>query len=94
MIYQVKLTTFAYNAARKLNPEIKKSARTALNELADNPFLGKELQSELSGFRSHRFMRYRIIYKVADQEKIITIYMVSHRRDVYELFSEYVKAKK
>lgn len=63
MTYQVKLTIFANDAARRLNPEIKKAAKAALKELAENPFFGKELQAEMSSFRSYRFMRYRIILK-------------------------------
>lgn len=84
MIYQVKLTPFANNIGKKFNPEIKNAARTALKELAENPYLGKELQEELSGFRSYRFMRYRIIYKIDTQEKYIIVWAIGHRRDIYE----------
>ena len=90
MTYQVKITAFANNAAKKLNPEIKKAAKAALKELAENPHLGKELQTELSGFRSHRFMRYRIVFKADHQRKIVIVWAIDHRRDIYETVSEHV----
>lgn len=88
MGYQVKVTVFANNAAKQLNPEIKKAAKAALRELAKNPFLGKELQAELSRFRSFRFMRYRIVYTVDTESKFLVVYANGHRRDIYETMSD------
>lgn len=90
MTYQVKITVFANNAAKKLSPEIKKAAKTALKELAENPYLGKELQAELSGFWSFRFLRYRIVYKVDTHKKIIIVWAIGRRRDIYETMSEHI----
>ncbi len=92
MIYQVKLTVSANDVAKKLNPEIKKLAKKALKELAKDPFLGKELQTELSGFWSYRFLRYRIIYKADIQKKIIIIWAIGRRRDIYETLSEHLQS--
>ena len=84
MLYQVKITSHANKVGKQFSPEIKNAARAALKELAQNPNLGKELQEELSGFRSYRFMRYRIIYKIDTQEKHIIVWAIGHRRDIYE----------
>jgi len=84
MTYQVKITPFANNAGKKFSPEIKKAAKVALKKLAKNPCLGKELQAELSGFWSYRFLRYRIIFKADTQEKTIIVWAIGHRRDIYE----------
>jgi mRNA interferase RelE/StbE len=92
MTFQVKITAFANNAAKQLNPEIKKAAKAALKELAENPYLGKELQTELSGFWSYRFLRYRIVYKTDTQKKIIIVWAIGHRRDIYETMSEHVQS--
>jgi mRNA interferase RelE/StbE len=92
MSFQGKLTVSASNVAKKLNPEIKKVAKKALKELAKDPFLGKELQTELSGFWSYRFLRYRIIYKADIQKKIIIVWAIGHRRDVYETLSEHIQS--
>ena len=90
MVYQVKITSFANETAKKLNPEIKKALKAALKELSKNPYLGKELQEELSGFWSYRVLRYRIIFKADTQKKIIIVWGIGHRRDVYETLSEYL----
>lgn len=90
MTYHVKITTFANNAAKKLSPEIKKAAKAALKDLAENPYLGKELQTELSGFWSYRFLRYRIVFKVDAQKKNLIVWAIGHRRDIYETMSEHI----
>jgi len=82
--YQVKITTFANDIGKTFAPESKKSAKAALKELAQNPSLGKELQAELSGFRSYRFLRYRIVYKIDTEKKHVIVWAIGHRRDIYE----------
>jgi mRNA-degrading endonuclease RelE of RelBE toxin-antitoxin system len=94
MSYEVKLTVHASEVAKRLPPEIKKAAKGALRKLEENPDLGKELQAELAGFRSYRFMRYRIVYKVAPEKKIVVVWAVGHRRDIYENFSEKLIGKR
>ncbi len=90
MPFQVKVTSHANEAGKKLNPEIRKAAKAALKELTLNPYLGKELQAELSGFWLLRFLRYRIIYRVDVPQKIIVVWAIGHRRDIYEAFNEYM----
>ena len=90
-MYKVRFLKTAALAVKRLHPDIKKAAKLAVQELAENPYIGKELQHELSGYHSHRFLRYRIVYKPDTQEKIIEIFLVNHRKDVYEIFSEYLK---
>jgi mRNA interferase RelE/StbE len=88
MRYRVKLTATVNKIGKQFAPEIKSAAREALNKLADDPFLGKELQGELIGFRSYRFMRYRIIYRIDPEARIVVIWAIGHRRDIYENFTE------
>jgi mRNA interferase RelE/StbE len=94
MSYQVKLTVHPSNVAKRLPSEIRKAAKEALRQLAGNPELGKELQAELAGFRSYRFARYRIVYRVAPEKKVIVVWAVGHRRDIYENFSEQLVGKR
>jgi len=89
VVCQVKITPFANKAAKKLSPEIKKAAKAALKELAKKPYLGKELQAELSGFWSYKFMRYRIVYRIDTQKKIIIVWGIGHRRDIYEALGDH-----
>jgi mRNA interferase RelE/StbE len=94
MSFQVKLTVHASEVARELTPEIKKAAKKALRQLEENPDLGKELQAELTGFRSYRFMRNRIVYRVLPAKKIVVVWAVGHRRDIYENFSDQLVGKR
>lgn len=90
MPYTVKFSRTVADRVSTLHPDIKKQLRSAIKEMSKEPYAGKELQEELSGFLSFRFLRYRIIYQVNDFDKTIIVYMFGHRRDVYQLFSELV----
>ena len=90
MSYQVKITPFANRIAKKFSPEIERAAKAALKELAQNPFLGKELQAELSGFWSYKFLRYRIVFKTDATEKVIVVWAIGHRRDIYETLGNHI----
>jgi mRNA-degrading endonuclease RelE of RelBE toxin-antitoxin system len=93
-MYKIRFSKTTALTIKHLHPDLKKAAKAAVQELAENPYIGKEFQHELSGYYSHRFRRYRIVYKHDNREKIIDIYIVIHRKDVYELFSEYIKTNR
>jgi mRNA-degrading endonuclease RelE of RelBE toxin-antitoxin system len=90
MPFQVKITVSASNAGKKLPPEIRKAAKSALGILAADPYIGKQLQADLSGFWTFRFQRYRIVYQIDAQMKMLVVWAIGHRRDIYEIFSEYL----
>ena len=70
----------------KLHPENKRKIKQALNELRQNPQVGKDLQEELFGFKSLRLKKYRIIYMINEEDNYIEIYHIGPRSDVYEQF--------
>jgi mRNA interferase RelE/StbE len=83
--------TFTPEAAKllsRLHPESKKFIKEGLTELRQNPHLGDDLQQELSGFKSYKIKRYRILYDINEEEGVIQVYYVGHRRDVYEQFRD------
>jgi mRNA interferase RelE/StbE len=83
--------TFTPEAAKllsRLHPESKKLIKEGLTELRQNPHLGDDLQHELSGFKSYKIKRYRILYDINEEEGVIQVYYVGHRRDVYEQFRD------
>jgi mRNA interferase RelE/StbE len=52
--------------------------------IASNPRrLGKPLRFELEGYLSARRWPYRIIYRVDDATRSITVVAVAHRSDIY-----------
>lgn len=67
---------------RGLHPDLKRKIRSALDDLLDDPTIGKALRDELAGLRSCRIARFRIIYRVAGT--VIEIVAVGPRRTIYE----------
>jgi mRNA-degrading endonuclease RelE of RelBE toxin-antitoxin system len=52
--------------------------------LAEEPRrMGKPLRFELAGRWSARRGAYRVIYRIDDQARVVTIEIVAHRSDVY-----------
>lgn len=76
-------------AARRGMNRLPASAATALFEhltgpVAENPYrLGKQLDAPLEELRSTRRGEYRALYAVDDQEQVVTVVAVAHRRDAY-----------
>ena len=85
---RLKFTLEAARLLAKLHPETKKLIKASLEELPQNPYLGDDLQQELSGFKSYKIKRYRVLYDINEEEEVIQVYYVGHRRDVYEQFKD------
>lgn len=88
MNYRLLYSETVRNQIRNLHPELKAVIRTRLKELAGYPYNGKKLEKELAGYYSLRANRYRIIYKIREQEHTIEIHYVGHRKDIYEVLRE------
>jgi len=76
-----------------LSPSLKKKIRSALEEIRENPFLGKPLKDELKGLWSYRVSRYRIIYRVQHHLIEIQIIDVALRSVIYEHIVAAIKLK-
>ena len=88
---QIVYSPTAKEYLRHLYPDLKKSLREAIEELLADPRKGKPLREEFDGFRSHRFKRYRIIYRYREDKHRVEIAFAGGRSDVYRLFSDYLK---
>lgn len=69
---------------RELPAAVAERARRGLERLAENPRLGKPLQGELRPFWSYRVGDYRVVYEIRDDELVVLVVMLGHRRGVYE----------
>ena len=83
---RIRLTKEAGKLISKCHPETKRIIKAALKDLQTEPHVGHDLEEELSGFKSMRVKRYRIVYKINEEEKSLDVYYIGHRRDVYEQF--------
>ena len=84
--WKMRFTPEASRLLSKLHPENKRRIKKALGELQQDPYPGKDLQEELSGFKSLRIKKYRVVYNINEKEKIIQILYIGLRGDVYEQF--------
>ena len=88
MAYQITYSRTSRNEIKTLHPVIKPVIKSRIRELRDNPYLGKALERELSGYFSYRTKRFRIIYKIDEPNQNLEIHHIGHRRDIYEILSK------
>jgi mRNA interferase RelE/StbE len=84
--YRILFTPEAAQCISRLHPDHRKVIRSALDQLRREPYAGDDLQEELSEFKSLKPKRYRIIYSVDDNNRLVRVYYVGHRKEVYEQF--------
>lgn len=82
--YTVKYTNEAKKNIEKLDQSIKKIIKKAVESLSLNPYRGKPLAYELSGLYSFRTSDYRIIYRIKEEEILIVVITVGHRKEIYK----------
>jgi mRNA-degrading endonuclease RelE of RelBE toxin-antitoxin system len=79
----------ARTAARQLAENLPESAAAACVEfifgpLAEAPFrVGAELRAPFDGQRRARRGEYRVRYRIDDEQKVVYVLDVDHRRDAY-----------
>ena len=69
---------------RHLPPDVKRSVKQALRSLSADPFSGTPLMRELSGLWRFKVRRFRIVYELDRKTRVIRIFAIGHRREVYE----------
>jgi mRNA interferase RelE/StbE len=62
---------------------VKRRLDAVIRGLEIDPRSDKPLRGELSGKWSTRIGDYRVIYIINDQEKIVTLLSVKHRKAAY-----------
>ena len=84
MTWTLRYAASAVRSLRRLDPQVQRRIRAALEELAEDPERGKPLQMTLRGLRSWRTGDFRIVYRVREDAIEILVLAIGHRRDVYE----------
>lgn len=76
-------------AARSIAETLPEAVSAAVidfitGSLIDNPRrVGRELRNELAGIHSARRGSYRILYRIDDSERTVTVLRVEYRGDAY-----------
>ncbi len=82
-MYQVELRRSAYKDLENLPAEYLRLISKHIDSLEQNPRSvdSKKLKGD-AGY-SLRVGAYRVLYDIDDSAKVVTIYRVKHRREVY-----------
>ena len=79
---------------RRLHPDLKRSVKQAIRSLSRDPLSGEPLLRELEGLRKYAVRRFRIVYAVDRERRIVRIYAVGHRREIYDDLAEKIRRSK
>ncbi len=84
MEYRVEVKDHAIKELAKLQPDIGRKILDSIESLASNPRPRQsiKLRESASSYRL-RVGDYRVIYQIDDSEKLVMIFKVGHRREVY-----------
>ena len=82
--YRPDIPSHVAEIIRHLPPDVKRSVKQALRSLSTDPFSGAPLMRELSGLWKFKVRRFRIIYELDRKTRIIRIFAIGHRREIYE----------
>lgn len=85
MAYVVIIENKAQKEFMHLNPPFENAMKKMIDSLEKNPRPHgvKKLAGAKDGYRV-RVGDYRILYVIDDKKKIVTVYRIRHRKDVYE----------
>lgn len=82
-MFKVKLTARAKRELENISKRHKVAIASMVEELTDNPFVGKPLTRDLTGRFSLRVGVYRIIYTINKTDEIVNVITAGHRSVVY-----------
>ncbi len=76
MPYEVLLTKEAFKDFRKLSPKLKKKLKDIITgQIIENPYSGKKLIGDLTGFLSIRLSyKDRIVYSIDEKAEVVYIH--------------------
>ena len=82
-MFKIKLTAKARRELKILSVLDKLRVGEIIEDIKDDPLIGKPLSRELTRRYAYRVGVYRIIYKVNQEDKIVDIISAGHRSTAY-----------
>ena len=83
-VWRVDVPPHAAEVIRHLPPEVKQGVKAAVRAITEDPGIGDPLRRELDGLWKYRVRRYRLVYEVDRGARVVRIFAVGHRRDIYD----------
>jgi mRNA interferase RelE/StbE len=80
--YRIRVPDSVGALLRGMHPHLKRKIKSSFKIIVSNPNEGKALKEELTGLRSFRVGRLRIVYRV--RKGVIEVVAVGPRKRVYE----------
>ena len=84
MTYSISIKQSALKALQKIDSPQRARLIEAIDKLKINPNAGSVLNGEFSGLRRIRIGDYRIVYEVQNEQLVILVIRIAHRREVYK----------
>ena len=81
--YSIRIRGSARREIAQLPREAKERVIAAIDALGEQPLAGSPLKGGLRGLRRQRVGDYRILYELLDDELVILVVRVAHRRESY-----------
>jgi mRNA interferase RelE/StbE len=84
-MYAVEIENRCLRELKKLDRAVVRRAFKLIEGvIVKDPYSGKKLKGRYSGLFSYRFSDYRIIYEIREQQLLIIILRIRHRKNVYD----------
>ena len=83
MTYSISIKQSAAKALAKLRRNDRVRIVAAIDQLKTNPAAGGVLKGEFAGLRRIRIGSYRVVYEIQDEQLIVLVIRIGHRREVY-----------
>lgn len=83
-MYDIILTNSAEKFLKRVERQDQIRIRDKLKELKENPHRGIPLTGNLSGLWKLRVGNYRVTYQIKNQELIVLIIRIGHRKNIYD----------
>lgn len=81
--YLLQIKQSALKEIQQLPKPDRQRIIAAIDQLAENPHVGKLLKGDYSGLRRIRMGDYRVIYEINEGKVLILVLRVAHRKQVY-----------
>ena len=81
--YSLKIKKSAFKELQSLDNQERTRIVSAIDQLTENPHIGKLLKGELTGLRRIRSGNYRVIYEINEGEVLVLVLRIAHRKQVY-----------
>ena len=83
MTFSIRIKASAAKDLERVAKSDRLRIVAAIDRLADYPLVGSALKGDLRGLRRLRVGDYRVVYEVRNNDLVVLVLRVAHRRDVY-----------